>query len=120
MVVRRRTYVSSNQHLLGKILDVPLIAATRPVLAGREDVLQVRLKEPPISTVGHEGIGLGGDFVVNIEVVLAVFVEEKSPEVGGVGDVGDLSKFLGQGELDEIFESGKVDVSEALLGSHGT
>ena len=114
-----RTYVSADQHLLGEVLDVPLVAAARPILAGREDVLQVRLKESPISAVRHQGIGLRGDFVVDVEVVLAIFVEEESAEVGGVGDVGDLSECLRKGELDKIFEPGKVNVGEALFDSHG-
>jgi len=110
--------ISSDQHFLGEVLDVPLVAATRPILAGREDVLQVRFEESPISAVRHQCIGLRGNFVVDVEVVLAIFVEEEAAEVGGVGDVGDLSEFLREGELDKIFESGKVNVGEALFDSH--
>ena len=58
--------------------------------------------------------------MVDVEVVLAVFVEKKAPKVGGVGDVGDLSEFFGEGELDEIFESGKANVGKPLFDGHAT
>lgn len=51
--VVRRTYVSSDQHLLGEELDFPLVAVPRPILAGWEHVLQVRLEESLISAVRH-------------------------------------------------------------------
>lgn len=56
--------------------------------------------------------------MIDVEVFLAVLVEEESAKVGGVGDVGDLCKFLREGELYKIFKPGEVNAGESLLDGH--
>ena len=57
--------------------------------------------------------------MVDVDIVLAVFVEEESSEVEGVGDVGDFFQFLRERECDEVSEPGESDVLEPFLGCHG-
>ncbi len=69
-------YISSNKHLLGKELDVSLVAIFSPICAWREDVSQIRFQEPPVSKVGQLRVRVRCDFKINVQVVLAIFVQK--------------------------------------------
>ena len=54
----------------------------------------------------------------DIEIIFAVFIEEKPAKIGGISDVSDLFKLLWQREINEVFQSGEVNLVETLLDSH--
>lgn len=121
------TYISTNEHLLGEILHVSLVGLGAAVLSSGEDVLQIRLEEPAISAVGHEGVRVGGNLVLDVQAFLSVPVEEVSAEVGRIGHVADLSKInFGQGEAilapvqEEVLEPGEGNVGETFRCCHCT
>lgn len=68
--------------------------------------------------ISHPCIGICGLFVIEIEIILAVFVEEEPAKIGCISDVSDLFKLLWQGKINEVFQCEKVNLVEDLLDSH--
>lgn len=114
-----KTYISSQQHLLGKELDAPLVSVAGSSSLQRENVLQIRLEESAVSAVGHESIGLLRNLAINVVVLLAILVQKDTSEVGGIGHILDLIQLIWEREVDQILDTGEVDLSEALLEDHG-
>lgn len=96
------TYMSSDQHLLGEIPYIPLIVSIRSISAEREDIAQVGFQKPSISEKCHLCIGIGVNFVIDVEVIFAVAVEEEPAKIGGVGDVGNLFELVWQRKIGEV------------------
>lgn len=113
------TYISAQQHLLGEELDAPLVSVAGSSSLERENVLQIRLEESAVAAVCHESIGLLCNLAINVVVLLAILVQQDAAEVGGVGNVFDLVQLVWEREVDQILDTGEVDLSEALLEDHG-
>lgn len=113
------TYISAQQHLLGEKLDAPLVSVAGSSSLKRENVLQIRLEESAVAAVCHQSIGLLCNLAINVVILLAILVQKHAAEVGGVGNVFDLVQLVWEREVDEVLDTGEVDLSEALLEDHG-
>ena len=78
----KSTDISSHQHLLCKVFHISLVSSVRSAVAQREDVLQVRLEKAAVPEVGHLDVGVGGNFVVDVDVIVAEAVHDEPAEVG--------------------------------------
>ena len=110
MRVDMETYISSDEHLLGKIPHIPSVLVGTTAISNREDVLEIRLQKSAIAKVCHHSIGVVFDFLVYVDVILAKPVEEGSAEVGCVGDIGDLLHIGRHREVNQVLDSRKADV----------
>lgn len=73
-----------------------------------------------VALVRQPRILLLGNFLGGIEVRVPKLVHQGPPEVGCVGDVGDLVEDVREAwEVDNVLEAAELDVLEALLHSHG-
>lgn len=84
----------------------------------REDILEIRLQEPPVPEVGQLGIRIRGNLVVDVKVGSLVLVEEQSAESGTVSDVDDFTHLFWQRDIEQVFDSGEDNVLELLLSGH--
>lgn len=93
------TYISSPKHLFGKIFRLPFVRSTVPICSKREDVLQIRHQESSISLIRQSGILFRGNEMINIQVIFAKIVEDKSTKVCGVGNIRDLIQLFWEFEI---------------------
>jgi hypothetical protein len=93
------TYIASLKHLFCKIFRLPFVCSTVPICSKREDVLQIRHQESSITLVCQSGIFLRGNELINVQVIFAKIVEDKSTKVRGVGDIGDFVQLFWEFEI---------------------
>ena len=117
MGVDMRTYISSDEHLLGKIPHIPSVLIGATAVSNREDVLEIRLQESAIAKVCHHGIRIVFDLLVDVNVILAKAVQEGSTEIGSVSDIRNLLHVGRHREVDQVLYPRKADVLE-LGGRH--
>ena len=113
---RRRnwgTYMASRQHLLGNVLDAPLVFGLTALWALGVDVFQICLEELDVPAICEADIFVLAD-LLPLPVGIAELVEESATEVGGVGDICHLVHLIRQCELDEVTETRKGNMLEAF------
>lgn len=95
-------YISSYEHLLGHILAIPFVTVSRTILPSRKNILKIRFQESLISQICQLDIWISGNFMVNIEVSVAIFIQKQATEGSTVGHVDNLTHFLRQRKLEKV------------------
>ena len=106
------TYKAPSDHLPREELDVPLVLIAATSLALGEDVAEVVFQVAGVSAEGQPRVLVFLNQFVHVQPVAPELGQERAPEIGGVGDVGDLVEFFGKVDCDEMPEAGELDIWE--------
>ena len=106
------TYKAPSDHLPREKLDVPLVLVAAANLALGEDIAQVVGQEAGMPAEGQPRVLIFLNQFAHVQPVAPELVQECTPEVGGVGDVGDFVELFRKVDGDELPEAGELDVWE--------
>lgn len=106
------TYIASTQHLLGDILNAPLILGLTAAVADRVDVLEVGSEEFDVAAVGEAGVLVFRDLERGIVLGPAEVPQQREPEIGRIGYIGDLVQFVRHVDVHQVLQSRELNVAE--------
>lgn len=115
----RNTYKAPSDHLPREELDVPLVLVAAANLTLGEDIAQVVFQVAGMPAEGQPRVLVFLNQFVHVQPVAPELVQERTPEVGGVGDVGDFVELFWKVDGDELPEAGELEVRE-FRGRHGS